>query len=112
MLRIASPVQMDSSSFGTVEEIGLRLTRIRTLNRTVVAVPNGEFVTLHLENFTRRDRIWLKATLGLRCETTPDQRAWRDRSELYLPEFLPVRVGALRASLDYPPNGAAVVRRE
>lgn len=58
---------------GTVEEVGLRSTRIRTLDRTVVAVPNAEFVTLHLENFSRRDRIWLKAMLGLRYETTPDQ---------------------------------------
>lgn len=58
---------------GTVEEIGLRSTRVRTLDRTVVAVPNAEFVTLHLENFSRRDRLRLTATLGLRYETTPDQ---------------------------------------
>jgi MscS family membrane protein len=195
---------------GTVEEIGLRSTRVRTLDRTVVAVPNAEFATLHLENFTSRDRIWLKATLGLRYETTPDQlrhalveirsmlyahpridptaarvrfvgfgahsldleifayvlttsydeflavqedvylriidvvaasgtgfafpsqtlylasdggldrartqdaearvRGWRERGELLLPEFPPERVTALRASLDYPPNGAAVAR--
>lgn len=58
---------------GTVEEVGLRSTRVRTLDRTVVAVPNAEFATMHLENFSRRDRIWLHATLGLRYETTPDQ---------------------------------------
>jgi MscS family membrane protein len=58
---------------GTVEEVGLRSTRIRTLDRTVVAVPNAEFVSMHLENFTRRDRIWLHTTLALRYETTPDQ---------------------------------------
>lgn len=58
---------------GTVEEIGLRSTRVRTLDRTVVTVPNAEFVALHLENFSRRDRIWLSTTLGLRYETTPDQ---------------------------------------
>ncbi len=58
---------------GTVEDIGLRSTRIRTLERTVVTVPNSEFANLALENFARRDRIWLHATLGLRYETTPDQ---------------------------------------
>jgi MscS family membrane protein len=58
---------------GTVEEVGLRSTRVRTLDRTVVTVPNAEFATLQLENFALRDRIWLHAKLGLRYETTPDQ---------------------------------------
>lgn len=58
---------------GTVEDVGLRSTRIRTLERTVVSVPNAEFSTLRLENFARRDRIRLLATVGLRYETTPDQ---------------------------------------
>jgi MscS family membrane protein len=58
---------------GTVEDIGLRSTRIRTLDRTVVSVPNSEFSNLHIENFAKRDRIRLLTTLGLRYETTPDQ---------------------------------------
>jgi MscS family membrane protein len=58
---------------GTIEEIGLRSTRVRTLDRTVVSIPNGHFSSLELENFTLRDRIWLHTTLGLRYETTPDQ---------------------------------------
>jgi len=58
---------------GTVEDIGLRSTRIRTLDRTVVAVPNAEFSTMKLENYAERDRIRLITTLGLRYETTPDQ---------------------------------------
>jgi MscS family membrane protein len=58
---------------GTIEEVGLRSTRVRTLDRTVVSVPNGQFSALQLENFTERDRIWLHTTLGLRYETTPDQ---------------------------------------
>jgi MscS family membrane protein len=58
---------------GTVEEVGLRSTRIRTLDRTVVSIPNAEFSALQLENFSRRDRIRLHTMLGLRYETTPDQ---------------------------------------
>jgi len=58
---------------GTVEEIGLRSTRIRTLGRTIITVPNAEFSTLQIENFAERDRILLNFTLGLRYETTPDQ---------------------------------------
>ena len=58
---------------GTVENIGLRSTRIRTLKRTVVAVPNGQLALMSLENFTMRDKIWLYHTLHLRYETTADQ---------------------------------------
>ncbi len=60
-------------SLGTVEEIGIRSTRIRTLDRTVLTVPNGEFSSLHIENYTQRDRYWFHPTLNLRYETTPDQ---------------------------------------
>src|SRR5207237_8568046 len=48
---------------GTVEDIGLRSTRIRTLDRTVVTVPNSQFSTMTLENFSRRDRIWFHSML-------------------------------------------------
>ncbi len=58
---------------GTVEAIGLRSTRIRTLERSLVSIPNGELAALQIENFARRDRVWLKTTLSLRYETTPDQ---------------------------------------
>ena len=58
---------------GTVEEVGLRSTRVRTLDRTVVTIPNSEFSNLPIENFARRDRIWYHPTIRLRYETTPDQ---------------------------------------
>jgi MscS family membrane protein len=58
---------------GTVEQIGLRSTRIRSLERTIVTVPNAEFSQMKLDNFTARDVRLLKTTLGLRYETTPDQ---------------------------------------
>jgi MscS family membrane protein len=58
---------------GTVDEVGLRSTRVRTLDRTVVTIPNAEFSNLQIENFARRDRIWYHPTIRLRYETTPDQ---------------------------------------
>ncbi len=58
---------------GTVEDIGLRSTRIRTPDRTVVTVPNAQFSTMTLENFSRRDRIWFHPTLRLRRDTKPEQ---------------------------------------
>ncbi len=58
---------------GTVEHIGLRSTQIRTLNRTVVSIPNGQLSTLSIENFTLRDRFLFRHTLNLRYETTAEQ---------------------------------------
>jgi MscS family membrane protein len=50
---------------GTVEDIGLRSTRIRTIDRTLVTVPNAQFSTLALENLSRRDRMPVRATVTL-----------------------------------------------
>jgi MscS family membrane protein len=58
---------------GTVEDIGLRSTRIRSLDRTVVTVPNAEFSSLQLENFGRRDKMSFRPVLQLRRDTTPEQ---------------------------------------
>jgi MscS family membrane protein len=58
---------------GTVEDIGLRSTRIRTLARTVVSVPNGQLATMGLDNFTLRDKFWFHHNANLRYETTADQ---------------------------------------
>jgi MscS family membrane protein len=61
------------SAVGTVEEVGLRSTRVRTLDRTVITIPNAEFSNLQIENFARRDLFWYHPTICLRYETTPDQ---------------------------------------
>lgn len=58
---------------GTVEEVGLRSTRIRTLDRTVITIPNADFSNMKIENFAQRDRIRFITTIGVRYETTADQ---------------------------------------
>ncbi len=58
---------------GTVEDIGLRSTRIRTLSRTVIAVPNGQLSLENIENFSLRDKFWLRHLIGVRYETSADQ---------------------------------------
>ena len=58
---------------GTVEEIGFRSTRIRTLGRTVVTVPNGVVASGRVENFSARDRIMYNPVLRLSYGTTTEQ---------------------------------------
>lgn len=59
--------------FGTVEDIGLRSTRVRTLNRTVVSVPNATFAGYNLENYTSRDKILFNPTIQIK-RVTPEER--------------------------------------
>ncbi len=58
---------------GTVEDISLRSTRIRTPQRTQLSIPNGSLATMNVENLSRRDKILFNTKLGLRYETSPDQ---------------------------------------
>ena len=55
---------------GTVEDIGLRSTRVRTVDRTLVTIPNAQFSAMPLENLSRRDRIPIRATLALPPSST------------------------------------------
>ncbi len=61
------------NTLGTVEEIGLRSTRVRTLEHTLVSISNSDFSNLPLDNYSKRQKIWYHPRLGLRYETTPDQ---------------------------------------
>ncbi|MCO8123492.1 mechanosensitive ion channel family protein [Stieleria sp. TO1_6] len=58
---------------GTVEQIGLRSTRVRTLEDTVVSIPNATFARMELENFAKRRRNWYHPRIELAKDSTPDQ---------------------------------------
>ncbi len=58
---------------GTVESIGGRSTRVRTLDRTVVTFPNGKLAETRSESISARDRIRLWTNLGLSYSTTAEQ---------------------------------------
>jgi MscS family membrane protein len=59
--------------FGTVEAIGLRSTRLRTPDRTMVTIPNGQLAESRVESFAARDRIRLKFTVSLVLDTSSEQ---------------------------------------
>jgi MscS family membrane protein len=58
---------------GHIEKIGIRSTQIRTLDRTVVSIPNGAFSSDTIENYAHRDKFRFVSVLNFRYETSPDQ---------------------------------------
>lgn len=58
---------------GTVEYIGLRSTRIRTADRTLVSVPNSQIANTTLETLSARDMYWFHPIVSLRHDTTAQQ---------------------------------------
>jgi MscS family membrane protein len=57
----------------TVEVIGLRSTRMRTVERTLVIIPNGRLADMRIESLGPRDRIRFFTKLMLSRETKPAQ---------------------------------------
>lgn len=57
---------------GVVEDIGLRSTRVRTEERSLLAIPNGTVATINVDNLSRRDKLLFKTSLRLRSETRAD----------------------------------------
>jgi MscS family membrane protein len=71
-IRLGDSVRIDNFQ-GTVEGIGLRSTRLRTPERTLVTIPNGLLAGLRIESLTARDRMRLACTIGLAYGTTVAQ---------------------------------------
>lgn len=77
MLVLDQPVRVGefcrfNGMLGTVEDVGLRSTRVRGLDRVLVTIPNAEFSGMVLENFSQRDKNLLLSTIGIRYETDPE----------------------------------------
>ncbi len=61
------------STFGRVEEIGLRTTSIRTLSDTMVSIPNSLLAYGEIENYSVRKKMLYHPDLPLRYDTTSEQ---------------------------------------
>lgn len=61
----------DSEIEGTVEEIGWRVTRVRTFDQRPLYVPNSKFTSITLENPSRMKNRRIFETIGVRYDDIP-----------------------------------------
>lgn len=71
-IRVGDSCRIGDQS-GTVVDIGLRSTRFRTDDRTMLTVPNGQLSVMNLENFGMRDKIRFRHIVSVSIETKADQ---------------------------------------
>jgi MscS family membrane protein len=85
---------------GTVEDIGLRSTRVRTEERTLLAIPNGTVASINVENLSRRDKMLFKTVLGLHLDTKLERlRAVLSEIRRVLGEHAKIEKGTTRVRL-------------
>ncbi len=58
---------------GVVEHVGMRTTKIRSFQKTLITVPNQIISNSHIENFSRRGVRRIKMHIGLTYSTTSSQ---------------------------------------
>jgi MscS family membrane protein len=69
---VGDTINVDGT-MGTVEAIGLRSTRIRTFDRTMITIPNGRLAEMKVESFAARDRIRFNCVVNLVLSTSSSQ---------------------------------------
>lgn len=70
---IGDDVKIGSDVVGTVEEVGLRSTRIRTWENTLITVPNGNLISANVDNLGRRTFWRYRALINLAYDTPPER---------------------------------------
>ena len=61
------------NTVGTIEEIGLRATQLRTLDHTLINIPNASLANMEIENISQRQKILYRHKIRLRADSTPEQ---------------------------------------
>ena len=70
--KVGDFVKIDGE-LGTIEDVGLRTTRIRTLDRSVISLPNAKVADTKIENYAPRERIRMLGTFGVQYDTSLEQ---------------------------------------
>ena len=85
------------SSCGTVEDIGLRSLKLRTLDQNLLVVPNGVLAQMQFENMKARPKLLINQNFSLRIETEVEQlRFVLDRVQKMLDEEPAIESGTSR----------------
>jgi MscS family membrane protein len=71
VIQIGDPCKINNQT-GVVEDIGLRSTRLRTTERTLLTIPNGTMATATIENLRFRDKFLCQQAIRLRYDLSPD----------------------------------------
>jgi MscS family membrane protein len=83
---------------GTVEAIGLRSLKLRTLDQNLSVVPNGSLAQMQFQNMARRSKFFINQTFSLRIETQAEQlRFVLDRVQSMLDQHPAIEPGSCRA---------------
>ncbi|MCD6034824.1 MAG: MscS Mechanosensitive ion channel [Rickettsiales bacterium] len=74
MLSLDQPIRVDEFGkfgelMGMVIDIGMRSTRIRTVQNTEISIPNSQLASMVIENFSARQQILFTKKLNLVYET-------------------------------------------
>jgi MscS family membrane protein len=82
---------------GTVEDIGLRSLKLRTLDQNLLVVPNGALAQMQFQNMKARPKLLLNQSFSLRIETTVEQlRFVLDRVQSMFDEHPSIEPGSSR----------------
>ena len=82
---------------GTVEDIGLRSLKLRTLDQNLSVVPNGSLAQMQFQNMARRSKLLINQTFSLRIETRAEQlRFVLDRVQSMLDQHPAIESGSCR----------------
>jgi MscS family membrane protein len=82
---------------GTVEDVGLRSLKLRTLDQNLLIVPNGSLAQMQFLNMMRRSKLLLNQTFSLRIETRAEQlRFVLDRVQNMLDQHPAIEPGTCR----------------
>jgi MscS family membrane protein len=92
---------------GTVEDIGLRSIRLRTLDQNLLVVPNSMLAQMQFQNMKARPKLLISQNFSLRIETRAEQlRFVPDRVQRMLDEHPWVEPGTSRIRVDDVSNAA------
>jgi MscS family membrane protein len=69
--RIGDWVQIDGGVEGSIEEVGLRSTRVRTSYDSLISVPNGTLTNSYIDNYGQRTYRRFSTHVGIEYGTPP-----------------------------------------